>query len=175
MIAGKQHIFLPQMIAGMVRGMARRINRLQGPALGIQDIGIVGQGVGHVIRIGLFVRDGAVRGLAYAAMAVRAAAPDMGIRLRLQRRRARGMVAMGMGDDDVADAFAIQRRYQGLEMFVDLRSRVDHRYLALADDEGAGAVDGEIAGIAGDDAAHQRRHLVDHAVFEGEVAHEGDF
>ena len=68
-----------------------------------------------------------------------------------------------------------ERLEQRLDMLGEVGAGIDHRDLAVADDVGAGALEGEGAGVARDDAADQRRQRLGDAVLEGEVAAEGDF
>ncbi len=67
---------------------------------------------------------------------------------------------------------------EGVEDRVDMRreigTRIDDRDLAAAHDVGAGAEVGELARVLGDDAADQRRHLLDPSVLDLEVADERD-
>jgi hypothetical protein len=55
-----------------------------------------------------------------------------------------------------------------------VRARIDDRHLTVADDVGAGALEGEGAGIVGDHPADQRRHLHRRPVVELEVLDEGN-
>ena len=82
---------------------------------------------------------------------------------------------MRMGDEDMGDGLAVERLQQRVDMILLLRAGIDHRDLAVADDVGAGALEGERAGIARDDAADQRRQPLGPPVFEGKVAAERDF
>ena len=63
---------------------------------------------------------------------------------------------------------------QRLDMLGEVRARVDHRDLAVADDIGPGAAEGEGAGIARDDAADHRRDRLQPAIFERKFATERD-
>ena len=80
------------------------------------------------------------------------------------------MVAMGVGDEDMGDPLVGEARQQCRDMLFELGAGIDHRDLALADDIGAGALEGERARIARDDAADPRRHPLEPAVFEREFA-----
>ena len=54
---------------------------------------------------------------------------------------------MGMRDQDMGDRLAVERLEQGREMGLVERSRIDHRHIALADDVGACAGEGERLGL----------------------------
>src|SRR6266566_2597544 len=72
------------------------------------------------------------------------------------------------------DMLVGEARHQRGDMLVQFGAGVDHRHLALADDIGAGALEGERAGIVGDDAADARRDGLEPAVFEGNLATKGN-
>ena len=79
-----------------------------------------------------------------------------------------------LSDEDVADPLAGGGRQDRLEMVVHVGAGVDHRDLAVADDVGAGAHEGERAGVVGHDTTDQRRQTIAGAVVEGDVPNEGD-
>ena len=60
-----------------------------------------------------------------------------------QRPGGDAVVAMGVGDEDGLDPLALHRRQQRPEMRLVVRTRIDDRDRAFADDIGAGAVEGE--------------------------------
>ena len=68
------------------------------------------------------------------------------------------MVAVGVDDDDMRDRLAAHGREQPRDMGRRVRAGIDDRDPAAADDVAAGAGEGERAGIAGDEPAHQRAH-----------------
>ena len=80
-------------------------------------------------------------------------------RFRLQPGRERGVIRVGMGDEDVGHRFAAQGMKQGGKMRVVRRAGIDHRHLPAAHDEGRGSLEGVRAGIIDQHAAHQRRDL----------------
>jgi hypothetical protein len=88
--------------------------------------------------------------------------------------RTGGVVAMGMGDHDVADGFALQAGQQGLDVRRVIRPRVDDGDLAAAHHVGAGAPGGEGAGIGRHHASDQRADPGQMAVLGIELAIEGD-
>ena len=94
---------------------------------------------------------------------IRRAAGDGRAGLLRQNARRRRMVAMRMGDEDIAQRSPAMRGEQRLDMRGVRRAGVDDRHLAFADDVAASAREGEGAGIGRDDAARQRRHALQRA------------
>ena len=80
------------------------------------------------------------------------------------------MVTMGVGNQDTRDLFLGEARQQGRDMLLELRPGIDDRDLALADDIGAGALEGERAGVARDNAPDPWRKRFEPALFEGDLA-----
>jgi len=75
----------------------------------------------------------------------------------------------------VGDALArLEGGDDGVHMGVEQRARIDDSDLAVADDVGAGAEVGELAGVLGHDPTDERRDLIDAAIGDIEVADEGD-
>ena len=83
------------------------------------------------------------------------------------------MVAMAMGDQDMADALAPRRLRDRRKMRLVGRTWVDDGHAAAADDIGVGAEEGVGRGIVGDDAAHLRSDLFGHAVVDIDASIEG--
>jgi len=77
---------------------------------------------------------------------------------------------MRMGDEDMGDLLVGEARYQRRDVLLQLGAGIDHRDLALADDIGTGALEGERPGVARDDPADPRRDGFEPAVFEGDLA-----
>jgi hypothetical protein len=78
-------------------------------------------------------------------------------------------------DDDLRDALPrLERVDERVDVRGDVRPGIDDRDVAAPDDVGAGAEVGELARVLGDDAADQRRDLVDAPVPDVEVADERD-
>src|SRR6266852_1623032 len=82
--------------------------------------------------------------------------------------------AKSVRDQDVRDRLAAQCAEQRLDMPGNLRPRVDDRDLAMSDDVGARALEGEGAGVARDDAADERRHRRCDAVVDIDVTAKGN-
>ncbi len=164
--------------AEMIGGMARRLDRADMPAAAIapalDDVAVAQLHIGHEVAIAAFLGLAADAFLR-PARAMRAEAIGLGAGRSLDRGRGGRVVVMRVGDEDVGDGLAVERLQQRVDMVLLLRAGIDHRDLAVADDVGAGALEGERAGIARDDAADQRRQPLGPPVFEGEVAAERDF
>ena len=90
-----------------------------------------------------------------------------------QRMRQRAVVHMGVCDQHMGDGFAFQRCFQGLEMIILQRTRIDHGHFALADNVNAGAGVGECAGIVRHHTADHGGDLIHLAVFELNLFDEG--
>ncbi len=58
------------------------------------------------------------------------------------------MIGVGVGDEDLRDALPrLERIHDRVDVRVDVRSGIDHRDVAVADDIGAGAEVGELARV----------------------------
>ena len=137
----------------MIGGVAGRRDRFQREAIPIDAFAVRERAVGDV---GEIVRS--VETLRCArARHMGARADDRRARPRLQDRGAGGMVAVGMGDDDVANPLALDGREEGVDMGFVRRARIDDRDFAGADDVAARAGEGVGRGVAGDEAARQVR------------------
>ncbi len=125
--------------------------------------------------IAAFLGDAAHAGAVLRASgAVRPEAIGLGARRVLDRHRGRRMIEMRVRDQDMRDGLAAQRAEQRRDMRSELRPRVDHGDLAMSDDVGARALEGERAGVARDDAADERRQRRGDAVINVDVAAKGD-
>src|SRR5690348_9864368 len=76
------------------------------------------------------------------------------------------MVAMAVGDEDMSDLLAFDRRGDSLEMRLVGAAGIDDRDLACSDHIGIGAEKSVRAGIVGDDAADAGRDLYGHAIID---------
>src|SRR5690606_21135486 len=84
--------------------------------------------------------------------------------------RQRRMIAVGMGDENVADGLPARRLKQGLKMRLVLGPGIDDGERALtADDVGVRAVKGEWARVVRGDPPYARRHLDGRAVLRFEA------
>ena len=134
----------------MIGGVAGRGDRLEGEAASGDARAVLERLVRRVVE--------RMRGVGARRLAVgddmAARADDRRAGSPLQQRRAAGVVAMAVGDDDARDALAGDRRQQRVEMGRVGRTGIDDRNLALADDVDAGAGEGERRRVGGDDPAH---------------------
>ena len=87
----------------------------------------------------------------------RRAADDFRTGCRLQRRCRRAVVHMGVGNDDMADGFAVKAGDECGDMRRIGRARIDHRNRAAAHNKGAGAGKGERRRVMGEQAPHKGR------------------
>src|SRR5271169_268825 len=124
--------------------------------------------IGHEVPIAALLD----RGIAALPPGVGTEAIGRGPGCRLQRRCRRRMVAMGVRNQDVSHLFAGKSGQQCRDVLVEIRAGIDDRDVAVADDIGPGAAEGERARIARDNAANARRHPLEPAVFEGKFAAE---
>ena len=81
---------------------------------------------------------------------------------------------MGVGDQDMGDALARETGEQRLDMPGEVGAGIDHRNFVITDDVCSRAPEGEGAGIARDDPAQPGCHRLEPAVFERELAAEGN-
>ena len=150
--------------------MAGGVHRLEDPALAGDPIAVANRPVGDEIPVAALLD----RRVAALAAGMRAEAVGRRAGRRLQRPRRRRMVAVRMGDQDMRHLLAGEPGEQRLDMFVEVRARVDHRDFALPHDISPGAAEGEGAGVARDDAADHRRDRLQPAIFERKLATERD-
>ena len=136
----------------MVRGMAWRVNGGQRIALALQHIAFPHFNIRRIGQIVACVRaaGGMIHNLRMGRTAAYVCASE-----RLQRARGGRMIAVGVGDENMGDAFALRGGEQGRQMIGVFRTGVDHGHLASAHDIGAGSREGERRGIGRDNAAHE--------------------
>ena len=147
--------------------MARCVDRLDIPAVALDHVAVVQLDVRREIEIALLLRSHAFRRLGMRAVAV-----DLGAGCLGDRRRRGHVIDMGVRDQDMRDGLAAHRVQHGIDMILLVGAGIDDRHLAVPDDGGAGALEGEGTGIAGDDATDVGRHLHRRAVVELEVPDE---
>ena len=174
MIAGEDEILLPQGEGHVVGAMARGCDGRQGPAGAADGFSVRD----HDVRPEIHVRAG-IQGidLADSERARRAVCPlcnGRGAGRGLDRLRGGGMIAMGMGDDDMADALAPHRVEDGRNVRGIVRPRIDDGHGAAAHDVGACAGEGKRRGVRRHDAPDKRRHLIEAAGRDIEAAVESD-
>src|SRR6202011_728319 len=170
MVAAEQYSAVGQSEAQMVRGVARRVHRLENPTLAGDPVAVAERLVGGEIPIAPLLD----RRVAALSAGVRAEPISRRAGRPLERPRRRRVVAMRVGDQDMRDLLAREAGEQRLDMIGEVRPRVDHRDLAVADDIGPGAAEGKGAGIARHDAPDHRRNRLQPAIFERKLAAERD-
>ena len=99
MVATEQRLFLLQRVTDMIGGMARRGDAFQPKPSPVDPHAVMHAHIGHKVMVMGFVH----RALARRRSGHRAADHSLGSTPRLQRRRCRRMVAMGMGDENMTD------------------------------------------------------------------------
>ena len=141
--------------AQMVRGVARRVHRLEAPARRRRSDRRRAPSIsGDEIPVAALLD----RRVAAPAAGMRAEAVGRGAGRRLAARAAAGEWSRWVWVTRICVTCSPREAgQQRLDMLVEIRAGIDHRDLAVADDIGAGAAEGERAGIARDDAADHRR------------------
>jgi len=153
--------------------MARRVQHIEGDAADLQLIAVGERAVWREGRIDEGIAEAGGAGAALGAG--RAEAHDLAAEPLLQRPRTVAMVAMAVGDQDMADALAPRRFGDGRKMSLVGRAWVDDGHAAAADEIGVGAEEGVGRGVIGDNAAHLRGDLFGHTVVDIDASIEGKF
>ena len=174
MVAAEQGVLLAQGEGHVVRGVTRREERLDRPAVAFDDLA-PGQ---DLVRM-----EGVVLVLLQRPRGVgdrkrRAGGQDRRAGLLCERAGEGGMVAVGVGHQHMADPAALDGGDQGLEVGGVGRAGIDDgdagaRRVA-PDDIGSGAGEGERPRIVRDHPLDQRRNRIAPAPGEIELTNEGD-
>ena len=137
------------------------VEAFQTPAFPGQHVTVVQRDVGGEVPVAGLLLD-------RRCLAAGPAGVDRRVRAETQDRRARrcgqsagggGVVAVGVGHADVRDGPALQRSQQRRHVGGVVGPRVDDCDLGAADDVGAGAGEGERAGVGCRDPLHKRCDL----------------
>ncbi len=147
----------------MVHGVAGSGQSRQGPARTRHALALGQLAVRPVVGVARRVEPSLLRAAHGARRPVRAAAEDRGAGRGGKRPGAGRVVAVGVGDEDRVDRFAVEGGEQGRPVLRMVRAGIDHRDAAVPDDVGAGAALGEGPGIRADQPPDQRRHRLDPA------------
>src|SRR5271166_6647743 len=112
MVAAEQYSAVGQSEAQMVRGVARRVHRLENPTLAGDPLAVAESPVGDEIPIAAFFD----RRVAALAASMRAKPIGRGAGCRLQRPRRWRVVAVRMRDQDMRGLLAREAREQRLDV-----------------------------------------------------------
>jgi len=171
-IAGKKRAFPGERKAQMIGKMSRRMDRFNAPARPFDGRAVADDLVRRKAVIGALVKRRRVK--FPFANRMRPEAENGRAHAIGEAPRPAAMIAMGVRDQDMGDAFAGERRYKRVEMRKVVWTRINDGDLALADNVGSGAGISEGAGIIGDNAPHAGVHVVGDARREVDVLDEGD-
>ena len=168
-IAAEQRALLAQLIADVVRRVSRRVDAFDAPAVARDDVAVAHRDVGHEVVVGalldLHAGLDAPRAVGAEAVARRAGGG-------LHRTAGGRVIAMGVGHQQMRDGLALERVEQRVDVLGEIGPGIDDGDIAPAQHVGAGAVPGEGARVARDDAPHAGCDLLEHAVRERELARE---
>jgi hypothetical protein len=93
--------------------------------------------------------------------------------MALKRFECIDVVAMRMGNQDMADSLTLRRLGNGFQMRLLVRARVDNGDIAPANQIGVGAFEGKGSWIVRHDAAHTGRDIHCNAIVEAHLRLEG--
>ena len=159
-IAGEQEIRLLQRKGHVVGGMAGRRDRLDRPARARDDFAISKRAVGTEIGVVARVQSRGLTDIERARGTMCAFGEDHGAGCGFDPRHGGGMVAMGVGNENVGDGFPAH----GIEQRGDMRlvewTGIDDGDLPAAHDIGDGPLEREWPGIVGEEAPHAGHHLL---------------
>ena len=159
----------------MIGGVARRRHRFERPAVAAHDLAVGQRDVGPEIHIGRRIEPpGGLADVQRPRQPVRPLGEHFCAGRRLDLRHRRRVIAMRMGDENVGDGFVAHGIEQRRHMGVIVRSRVEDRHFAAADDVAHRALEGERARIVGQHRADARRDVADRIGLEVEALIEGD-
>ena len=144
-------------------------DRLGRPAGARHDLAVAQGDVGLEIMVAALLGGDARRRLGMATEGVDRRAGRLG-----HGARGRRMIGVGVGDEDVRDRLAAHRVEHGVDVVGHVRAGIDDRHLAVADDVGAGAHEGEGTGVLRHHAPDQRRDALRRAVGGIELLDEQD-
>ena len=170
MIAGEEEIGAAEREGEMVRRMAGRRDGLEPEAPRLDDAAIRDDLVRRKLGIASGVRARGLPGVERTRGTVGSGRGDRRAGQSLERPGRERMVAMRMGDEDGGNAGAADGVAERIQMRRVVRTRVDDDKIAIADQIGVRAAEGEGAGIGCCDAAHARDDLHGIAVAGVEIA-----
>ncbi|CAB5003109.1 unannotated protein [freshwater metagenome] len=165
-VAAKQHVLLAVPEAEVVRDVTGGVQYVEGPTRPFDDVAGGDEYIGYEREVGplLDLALGLALLLGFAGERVGAERVHRGVDARVaQHRRGRGVIAVGVRDEDRDDLLAAECAQQCLHVRRVSRPGVDDRNLAPADDVGAGAVERERARVVREHASDMGRHRVGEA------------
>ena len=173
-IAGEQHLGALERVGHVIGGVAGRRHRFKRPAVARDDVPMRNAMVGHERGIAAGVEPARLTEVQRTRRPVRPLCESRRAGRRLDGGGAGGVVAMRMGDDDMRHALATHGIEQRCPMRRVVRTGIDDRHLAAADDIAQRPLEGERPRIVREDPPHSGYHLVDGAGREVENPIEGD-
>ena len=102
MIAGEQQIGLLEGESHVIGGVARRRHRFERPAVAADDLAVGERDVGTEIHVGRGIEAARLADMERPRQPVRALRENFGAGRGFDFRHRRRMVAMGMGDENMA-------------------------------------------------------------------------
>ena len=159
MVAGEQQIGFLERKRHVIAGVARRRHRFERPAVAAHRLAIGERYVRAKVHVGRCVETVGLADMKRPRGAMRALRVNFCPGRRFDFRHCRRMIAMGMGDEDVADGFAAHRVKQRRDMGVVVGAGIEDGDFAAADDVAHRALEGERPRIIGDHRAHAGRHV----------------
>ena len=159
MVAGEQQVGFLERKRHVIGGVAGRRHRFERPAVAAHRLAVGERHVGTEIHVGGGVEPARLADMKRPRQPVRALRINLGAGRGFDFGHRRRMVAMGVGDENVGDGLAAHGVKQRGDMGVVVGPGIEDRDFAAADDVAHRALEGERAGIIGDDRADARRHL----------------
>ena len=173
-IAGQQDLRLLVGECHVVCGMAGRCDRLEGEAAPAHHRAIGERDVRPECLIAAGVEPLGLADMERPRRPVRTLGIDRGTGRRLDARRRRGVVAMGVGDEDVGHGLAAHRIEDRCNVPLVVRTRIDHRDLAVPDDVRHRPLERERPRVVGDEPPQAGHDFLDLAGREVEAFVERD-
>jgi hypothetical protein len=159
-IAGEQEIGLPERKRHMVGGVAGRRHRLDGPTRPSDDIAIGKRAVGPELGIVACIHARGLADVERSRGTVRAFGQHQGPGRRLDWRHCGGVVAMGVGDENMRDRFPPHGVEERSNVGLVERTGIDDGDLPSTDDIGDGPLEREWPGVVGEQPPHARHDLL---------------
>ena len=173
MVAGEQHVGAFERECHVVGGMPRRRHRFEREAVALEYIAVGERDVGDKFPVAAF-EPRRFANMQRPRRAMRPFAVGFCASGRLDARRRRRMVAMGVGDEDMRHRLPSHRIEERGDMRLIERPRIDEGDLAAADDVADRPLERHRPRIVAHDAPQTGAHLLDEAGPQVEIFVEGD-